>query len=113
MANRTPELVFGNNYLTYSAANDLGVLKIEKFTNLTEETLKNFHKNTTTNEILSTDYWFDKINKNVIDCARKSYAQEGRPVFFRGTTIALLRAFPLHGTIFVVYEQVMGILEGF
>ena len=56
-----------NNYLTYSAANDLGVLKIEKFTNLTEETLKNFHKNTTTNEILSTDYWFDKINKNVID----------------------------------------------
>ena len=51
--------------------------------------------------------------KNVIDCARKSYAQEGHRVFFRGTTIALLRAFPLHGTIFVVYEQVMGILEGF
>ena len=61
-----------NNYLTYNAANDLGVLKIEKFTNLTEETLKNFHKNTPTNEILSTDYWFDKINKNVIDCEDKS-----------------------------------------
>ena len=51
--------------------------------------------------------------KNMVDCALKSYQQEGMHVFFRGQTVALLRAFPLHGTIFVVYEQVMGILEGF
>lgn len=49
--------------------------------------------------------------KGIIDCARKSFQQEGLPVFFRGSGIALCRAFPLHGTIFLVYEQVMQILE--
>ena len=47
----------------------------------------------------------------MIDCFKISLKQEGWPVFFRGTGIALMRAFPLHGTIFVVYEGVMNILR--
>ena len=31
--------------------------------------------------------------------------------FFRGLGIAVFRAFPLHGTIFLVYETVMKVLE--
>ena len=46
------------------------------------------------------------------DCASKSYKQEGLSVFFRGTSVAMLRAFPLHGTIFVVYESIMKLLRG-
>lgn len=45
------------------------------------------------------------------DCAQKSYRAEGAGVFFRGLNIALIRAFPLHGTIFVVYESTMRLLE--
>lgn len=44
------------------------------------------------------------------DCAVKSYRAEGVGVFFRGMNIALIRAFPLHGTIFLVYETVMKLL---
>jgi solute carrier family 25 (mitochondrial carnitine/acylcarnitine transporter), member 20/29 len=44
------------------------------------------------------------------DCAKKSYRAEGIAVFFRGLNIAVIRAFPLHGTIFVVYETVMKLL---
>ena len=44
------------------------------------------------------------------DCAKKSYKAEGASVFFRGLNIAVIRAFPLHGTIFVVYETVMRLL---
>ena len=44
---------------------------------------------------------------SMVDCARKSYAAEGVAVFTRGTGVAVLRAFPLHATIFVVYETVM------
>ncbi len=47
----------------------------------------------------------------MIDCFQKSLKQEGWPVFFRGTGVALLRAFPLHGTIFVVFEGVMKFLR--
>ena len=44
------------------------------------------------------------------DCAVKSYRAEGSRVFFRGLGIAMLRAFHLHGTIFLVYETVMKLL---
>lgn len=44
------------------------------------------------------------------DCAVKSYRAEGMMVFFRGMNIAVIRAFPLHGTIFLVYETVMKLL---
>jgi hypothetical protein len=44
------------------------------------------------------------------DCAVKSYRAEGIIVFFRGLNIALIRAFPLHATIFLVYETVMQLL---
>lgn len=46
----------------------------------------------------------------MIDCFQKCLKEEGWPVFFRGTGIALMRAFPLHGTIFVVFEGVMKFL---
>ena len=61
-----------NNYLTYNPANDLGVLKINNFRHITEELLKSYDRETTINEKLSTDYWFDIINKNVIEDGKKS-----------------------------------------
>jgi solute carrier family 25 (mitochondrial carnitine/acylcarnitine transporter), member 20/29 len=42
--------------------------------------------------------------KGIMDCARQIYHKEGYRSFFRGLTPALVRAFPLHGTIFAVYE---------
>jgi len=59
------------NYLTYKPANELGVLKISNFTDITEELLKSYDKETSYNEKLSTDYWFEIINKNVIEDEKK------------------------------------------
>ena len=42
----------------------------------------------------------------------QSYRAEGIQVFFRGLTPALVRAFPLHGTIFVTYELTLRMLKG-
>lgn len=42
----------------------------------------------------------------VIDCAVKSVSREGPLVLFRGLNMALLRAFPLHATIFASCEAV-------
>jgi hypothetical protein len=41
----------------------------------------------------------------IIDCTRKVYLEGGSSIFFRGMTPALLRAFPLHAIIFLVYEE--------
>lgn len=46
--------------------------------------------------------------KGLLDCAMRSYREEGIQVFYRGLTPAIFRAFPLHATIFVCYELVMG-----
>jgi solute carrier family 25 carnitine/acylcarnitine transporter 20/29 len=48
--------------------------------------------------------------KGMIDCARKSVKAEGPLVFFRGIEMALLRAFPLHASIFLTCETVHGVL---
>ena len=45
------------------------------------------------------------------DCAVKSYRQDGAQVFFRGLNTALLRAFPLHATIFFGYESTIAYLK--
>ena len=59
------------NYLTYKPTNELGVLKVNNFRYITEELLNNYDKEATNDEKLSTDYWFDIINKNVIEDAKK------------------------------------------
>ncbi|KAK3251411.1 hypothetical protein CYMTET_39247 [Cymbomonas tetramitiformis] len=45
------------------------------------------------------------------DCAKKTYAKDGLKVFFRGLDLALMRAFPLHGCIFLGYEVTYSILN--
>jgi len=47
----------------------------------------------------------------VVDCVKKCYKAEGFSVFWRGLSASLLRAFPLHGTIFIGYEMTMKYLE--
>jgi len=49
--------------------------------------------------------------KGIIDCASRIYAEEGFRVFFRGFSPAMMRAFPLHAIIFVVYENTLSFLK--
>ena len=44
------------------------------------------------------------------DCARRSAQAEGPLVFFRGIEMALLRAFPLHASIFLTCETIHAVL---
>lgn len=44
-----------------------------------------------------------------IDCARKSYSKDGILGFYRGISASLLRAFPVHSSVFVVYELCLNI----
>ena len=44
--------------------------------------------------------------KGMLDCARQSVKQDGPLVFFRGIEMALLRAFPLHASIFITCETI-------
>lgn len=46
----------------------------------------------------------------VLDCAIKSVSAEGPMVLFRGLNMALLRAFPLHASIFASCEAVHSVL---
>ena len=43
---------------------------------------------------------------------RQQYRRHGVPVFFRGLWTCVLRAFPVNGVQFVVYEEVKARLEG-
>jgi len=47
----------------------------------------------------------------LLDCARKSLAAEGPSVFWRGISAAVVRAFPLHGAVFLGYELSMKMLR--
>ena len=47
------------------------------------------------------------------DCAVKSAKAEGPLVFFRGIEMALLRAFPLHASIFLTCETIHSALARF
>ncbi|CBJ29814.1 carnitine/acylcarnitine carrier protein [Ectocarpus siliculosus] len=44
------------------------------------------------------------------DCLRKTVRSEGTPVLFRGLGLSMLRAFPMHGLVFVGYETTIGLL---
>ncbi|XP_062572413.1 solute carrier family 25 member 45-like [Saccostrea cucullata] len=47
----------------------------------------------------------------LIDCAVKSYREEGFGVFYRGCLITCLRAFPVNAVTFLMYSQSMKYLE--
>jgi len=49
----------------------------------------------------------DGFYRGFADCARRSYQAEGALVFFRGLTPALVRAIPMHGSIFLAYETAL------
>jgi len=48
--------------------------------------------------------------RSMWDCARRSAEAEGPLVFFRGIEMALLRAFPLHASIFLTCETIHSLL---
>ena len=45
--------------------------------------------------------------KNMIDCARSQYRNEGYKAFFKGLGITMLRSFPVNGVAFFSYEYFM------
>lgn len=49
--------------------------------------------------------------KGIFDCAYKSYKEEGFRVFYRGSIITCLRAFPVNAVTFLVYSQSMKYME--
>jgi solute carrier family 25 carnitine/acylcarnitine transporter 20/29 len=49
--------------------------------------------------------------KGTLDCLRVSVAQEGPMVLWRGLSASVVRAFPLHGAVFVGYEIAIKLLK--
>ena len=49
--------------------------------------------------------------KGILDCAVRSYRADGIAVFWRGISAAVVRAFPLHGAVFLGYELSIKFLE--
>ncbi len=49
--------------------------------------------------------------RNWLHCVKTSYQREGAVVFIRGSIPAYLRAFPLHSTVFIVYEYSIRFLD--
>ena len=49
--------------------------------------------------------------KGIMDCARISLKTEGVSVFWRGISAAVVRAFPLHGAVFLGYELSMKMMK--
>ncbi|XP_022329157.1 solute carrier family 25 member 45-like [Crassostrea virginica] len=47
----------------------------------------------------------------LMDCAMKSYREEGIRVFYRGCLVTCLRAFPVNAVTFLVYSQSMQYME--
>lgn len=43
---------------------------------------------------------------NALDCARKTYAEGGLPIFFRGLSMTVLRAAPVAAAILTSYEYI-------
>lgn len=46
-----------------------------------------------------------------IDCAKTSWREEGRGVFFKGMTATLTRAFIVNAAVFTVYEFLLKAME--
>lgn len=47
----------------------------------------------------------------IVDCARQLHSQHGPRVFFKGLNSCLVRAFPLNGMTFAMYEVTMLLLN--
>ena len=48
---------------------------------------------------------------SMVQCARDSYRQEGAKVFMRGALAMSLRAFPVNGVTFLVYEVLLDLCQ--
>jgi solute carrier family 25 carnitine/acylcarnitine transporter 20/29 len=49
--------------------------------------------------------------KGFADCALQLYKTEGATVFWRGISAAIMRAFPLHGGVFLAYEMSVKLIK--
>ncbi|KAL7319385.1 hypothetical protein PS15m_002524 [Mucor circinelloides] len=58
-------------------------------------------------EILSVNPTY----KSAMDCVRDIYKQNGLSGFYRGITVTLIRAFPIHSLNFLVYEQTLSLVK--
>ena len=57
---------------------------------------------------------FVTFNRNFvgwIDCAKTSWKEEGRGVFFNGMTATLTRAFIVNAAVFTVYEFLLKVMQ--
>jgi hypothetical protein len=45
--------------------------------------------------------------KNAVECVRDIYKKSGLTGFYKGITVTLIRAFPIHSLNFLVYEQTL------
>jgi hypothetical protein len=48
--------------------------------------------------------------KNGLQCARSIIGQQGVKGLYRGLTVTLIRAFPIHSLNFLVYEEVLRLI---
>jgi hypothetical protein len=64
-------------------------------------------------DVIKSRYQADmkKEFSGMLDCAFKSYKEEGIMVFYRGCLITCLRAFPVNAVIFLVYSRTLQYLE--
>lgn len=49
--------------------------------------------------------------RGMLDCMVKTYRGEGVKVFFSGTVMIVLRAFPVNVAVFLVYEKSLNLLQ--
>ena len=49
--------------------------------------------------------------KNAMDCVQDIYKRNGLVGFYRGITVTLIRAFPIHSLNFLVYEQTLLLIK--
>lgn len=54
---------------------------------------------------------FDGVYRSPLDCAIASYKEEGFRVFYRGTVVTCIRAFPSCAVAMLVYSRVLDILK--
>lgn len=64
-------------------------------------------------DVIKSRYQADLVGqyKGPIDCAIQSYKADGLRVFYRGSIVTCVRAFPVNAVTFVVYSQVLQYLD--
>lgn len=66
------------------------------------------------NRYMADGYNFDNRKyRGLLDCISKTYREHGVNVFYKGISIALLRAFPVSLVCFITYEQTLKICKYF